>query len=67
MIKVFAPCAQVREITAQLGQPVTASWESLGSGTSSTLSSITLPEKQKAEVIDERNREDRIAAETGMY
>ncbi|XP_039640157.1 centrosomal protein of 68 kDa isoform X2 [Perca fluviatilis] len=41
---------QVREVTAQLSRPVTASWESLEPGTPSILSSITLPEKQKAEV-----------------
>lgn len=39
---------QVREVTAQLSRPVTASWESLGPGTTSALSSITLPEKQEA-------------------
>ncbi|CAK6978488.1 centrosomal protein of 68 kDa [Scomber scombrus] len=67
---------QVREVTAQLGETVTASWESLEPGTTSILSSISLPEKQEAEeekevkeqegsqVIDERNREERIAAET---
>ncbi|XP_078129189.1 centrosomal protein of 68 kDa isoform X2 [Sander vitreus] len=41
---------QVREVTAQLSRLVTASWESLEPGTTSILSSITLPEKQKADV-----------------
>lgn len=60
-------------MTAQLGRPVTASWESLEPGTTSILSSITLPEKQEAkeqegsQVIDERNREERTAAETGIH
>uniref|UniRef100_UPI0037E7A0E8 centrosomal protein of 68 kDa isoform X2 n=1 Tax=Semicossyphus pulcher TaxID=241346 RepID=UPI0037E7A0E8 len=40
---------QVREVTAQLSQPVTASWESLEPGTTSIMSSITLPERQGAE------------------
>nr|XP_046258208.1 centrosomal protein of 68 kDa isoform X2 [Scatophagus argus] len=44
---------QVREVTAQLSQPVTASWESLGPGTNSVLSSIALPEKQEAEDKEE--------------
>ncbi|KAI3363172.1 hypothetical protein L3Q82_011541, partial [Scortum barcoo] len=67
---------QVREVTAQLSQPVTASWESLGPGTTSIPSSITLPEKEEAEVKeserdnqdtdegkDERGREERSAAQ----
>ncbi|XP_029927065.1 centrosomal protein of 68 kDa [Myripristis murdjan] len=48
---------QVREVTAQLSQPVTASWESLEPGTTSILSSITLPEKQDAEEVEEQVRE----------
>lgn len=40
---------QVREVTAQLSRPVTASWDSLEPGTTSILSSVTLPEKQEAE------------------
>ncbi|XP_029608824.1 centrosomal protein of 68 kDa [Salmo trutta] len=40
---------QVREVTAQLSQPVTASWESLERGTTSVQSSVTLAEKQEAE------------------
>lgn len=45
---------QVREVTAQLSQPVTASWESLEPGTTSNLSSTTLPEKQDAEEAEEQ-------------
>uniref|UniRef100_A0A8D0AHG7 Centrosomal protein 68 n=1 Tax=Sander lucioperca TaxID=283035 RepID=A0A8D0AHG7_SANLU len=69
---------QVREVTAQLSQPVTASWESLEPGTTSILSSITLPEKQKADVKElegsnqdtgegkhKMGREERNAAQTG--
>ncbi|KAE8280272.1 Centrosomal protein of 68 kDa [Larimichthys crocea] len=44
---------QVREVTAQLSRPVTASWESLEPGTTSVLSSVTLPDKQEAEVKEE--------------
>ncbi|XP_031160552.2 centrosomal protein of 68 kDa [Sander lucioperca] len=68
---------QVREVTAQLSQPVTASWESLEPGTTSILSSITLPEKQKADVKElegsnqdtgegkhKMGREERNAAQT---
>ncbi|CDQ61143.1 unnamed protein product [Oncorhynchus mykiss] len=40
---------QVREVTAQLSQPVTASWESLERGTTSVQSSMNLAEKQEAE------------------
>ncbi|XP_018549599.1 centrosomal protein of 68 kDa isoform X2 [Lates calcarifer] len=47
---------QVREVTAQLSRPVTASWESLEPGTTSILSSITLPEKQEAK--DEEKEDD---------
>ncbi|XP_033468751.2 centrosomal protein of 68 kDa isoform X1 [Epinephelus lanceolatus] len=39
---------QVREVTAQLSRPVTASWESLEPGITSILSSVTLLEKQEA-------------------
>lgn len=46
-------CVQVREVTAQLSRPVTASWESLEPGTTSVLSSVTLPDKQEAEVKEE--------------
>lgn len=52
---VSGPCMQVREVTALLSRPVTASWESLGPGTTSILSSITLPEKQEAEDEMEEN------------
>ncbi|XP_042289532.1 centrosomal protein of 68 kDa isoform X1 [Thunnus maccoyii] len=68
---------QVREVTAQLRRPITASWESLDPGTTSILSSITLPEKQEAEEeeegvkeqegkqdTDEGHREESSAAET---
>ncbi|XP_034754119.1 centrosomal protein of 68 kDa isoform X2 [Etheostoma cragini] len=68
---------QVREVTAQLSGPVTASWESLEPGTTSILSSVTLPEKQKAGVKElegssqdtgegkrKMGREDRNAAQT---
>ncbi|XP_032367391.1 centrosomal protein of 68 kDa isoform X2 [Etheostoma spectabile] len=68
---------QVREVTAQLSRPATASWESLEPGTTSVLSSITLPGKQKAEVKDledssqdtgegkqKTGREERSAAHT---
>lgn len=44
---------QVREVTAQLSRPVTASWESLGPGTTTVLSSITLPDKLEAEDKEE--------------
>ncbi len=77
---VFGPCVQVREVTAQLSRPVTASWESLGPSTTSIPSSIILPEKQEAEVKepegdnqdtkegkDETGREERSAAQTGIY
>ncbi|GLD74457.1 centrosomal protein of 68 kDa isoform X1 [Lates japonicus] len=47
---------QVREVTVQLSRPVTASWESLEPGTTSILSSITLPEKQEAK--DEEKEDD---------
>ncbi|XP_038593920.1 centrosomal protein of 68 kDa isoform X2 [Micropterus salmoides] len=50
---------QVREVTAQLNRPVTASWESLGPRTNSVLSSINLPEKHEAEVKElEANNQD---------
>ncbi|KAM3842347.1 centrosomal protein of 68 kDa [Diretmus argenteus] len=55
---------QVREVTAQLSQPVTASWESLEPGTTSILSSVTLPEKQEAEEEAEEGKED---AEISLY
>ncbi|XP_035519823.1 centrosomal protein of 68 kDa isoform X2 [Morone saxatilis] len=70
---------QVREVTAQLSQPVTASWESLGPGTTSILSSITLPDKQEAEAKepqahrhtdegkDETGREGISAAQTADH
>lgn len=69
---------QVREVTAQLSRPVTASWESLEPGTTSILSSITLPEKQEAEEeegkeqegnqdAEKGNRKERSAAERSMY
>ncbi|XP_026212399.1 centrosomal protein of 68 kDa isoform X2 [Anabas testudineus] len=44
---------QVREVMTHLSQPVRASWESLEPGTTSILSSITLPEKQEAESNEE--------------
>ncbi|XP_041722343.2 centrosomal protein of 68 kDa [Coregonus clupeaformis] len=47
---------QVREVTAQLNQPVTASWESLERGTTSVQSSMTLAEKQEAE--EERKEQE---------
>ncbi|XP_055758151.1 centrosomal protein of 68 kDa-like [Salvelinus fontinalis] len=47
---------QVREVTAQLSQPVTASWESLERGTTSVQSSMTLAEKQEAE--EERKEQE---------
>ncbi|KAM9345087.1 centrosomal protein of 68 kDa [Symphorus nematophorus] len=50
---------QVREVTAQLSRPVTASWESLDPGTTSILSSITLPERQEAEDKEEEEAEDK--------
>ncbi|XP_069030786.1 centrosomal protein of 68 kDa isoform X2 [Embiotoca jacksoni] len=50
---------QVREVTAQLSRPVTASWESLEPGTTSILSSVTLPEKQVAEEEEEEEEEKR--------
>lgn len=51
---------QVRDVTAQLGRPLTASSESLEPlGTTSVLSSITLPEKrdQGAEQDEEEEEE----------
>ncbi|XP_041803635.1 centrosomal protein of 68 kDa isoform X2 [Chelmon rostratus] len=64
---------QVREVTAQLSRPVTTSWESLGPGTTSILSSTTLPEKQESEGNNhdtdggkyELDREKMSAAQTG--
>lgn len=69
----------MREVTAQLNRPVTASWESLGPRTNSVLSSINLPEKHEAEVKeleannqdtcegkDELGRAERSAARTGI-
>lgn len=66
-------------MTAQLSRPVRASWESLEPGTTSILSSITLPEKRDAEIKetqgvsqdteegkDELDREESSAAQTGM-
>ncbi|XP_071337775.1 centrosomal protein of 68 kDa isoform X2 [Trachinotus anak] len=71
---------QVREVTAQLSWPVTASWESLELGTTSLLSSITLPERQEAEDEDkegegqdtdqgkeELGREERSSAQTAGH
>ncbi|XP_041645490.1 centrosomal protein of 68 kDa isoform X2 [Cheilinus undulatus] len=69
---------QVKEVTAQLSRPVTASWESLGPGTTSVLSSVTLPDKQEAEDKelegnngtggkDETDREERRAALTADH
>ncbi|XP_074503111.1 centrosomal protein of 68 kDa isoform X2 [Sebastes fasciatus] len=52
---------KVREVTARLSRPVTASWESLEPGTTSILSSITLPEKQEAEDEDEEDEEEEEA------
>ncbi|XP_076016523.1 centrosomal protein of 68 kDa isoform X2 [Genypterus blacodes] len=50
---------QVREVTAQLGRPVTASWESLEPpGTTSVLSSVTLPEKQDQGEEQEEEEEE---------
>uniref|UniRef100_A0A4W5RDC7 Centrosomal protein 68 n=1 Tax=Hucho hucho TaxID=62062 RepID=A0A4W5RDC7_9TELE len=55
---------QVREVTAQLSQPVTASWESLERGTTSVQSSMTLAEKQEAEEErKEQEQEEREADE----
>lgn len=45
---------QVREVTAQLHQPVTASWESLDRGATSPHSSTTVPEKQEEEEEEQR-------------
>ncbi|XP_070697382.1 centrosomal protein of 68 kDa [Pempheris klunzingeri] len=64
---------QVREATAQLSRPVTASWESLGPDTNTNLSSITVPEKQEAAVKepeegeDEKGRLDSSAAQTADH
>lgn len=73
---------QVREVTDQLSRPVNSSWESLGSGTTAVLSSITLLEKQEAEDRGEEtevNSKDKdggksetgknktSAAQTGIY
>lgn len=44
---------QVREVTARLSRPVTASWESLEPGTTSILSSIALPEDKGTEDKEE--------------
>ncbi|KAK2823912.1 hypothetical protein Q5P01_021087 [Channa striata] len=52
---------QVKEVTVQLSWPVTASWESLEPGTTSILSSITLPEKQEA-----KEEEDKPAEVKGL-
>ena len=49
---------QVREVTAQLSQPVTASWESLERGTMSLHSSTTLPDKQEDEEQDKKEARD---------
>lgn len=65
-------------MTAQLSRPVTASWESLEPGTTSILSSITLPEKQEAKDEEkeddsqdtkdgEMGREERNTAQMGIY
>ncbi|XP_042358704.1 centrosomal protein of 68 kDa [Plectropomus leopardus] len=48
---------QVREVTAKLSRPVTASWESLELGTTSILSSVTLPEKQEAEYEEDEAKD----------
>ncbi|XP_034407812.1 centrosomal protein of 68 kDa isoform X2 [Cyclopterus lumpus] len=45
---------RVRDVTAQLSRPVTTSWESSQPGTSSILSSITLPEKREARDGEEK-------------
>ncbi|XP_034538395.1 centrosomal protein of 68 kDa isoform X1 [Notolabrus celidotus] len=71
---------QVRDVTAQLSRPVTSSWESLGPGTTSVLSSIALPERQEAEDKelegnnqdvdegqDEMGRGERSAAQTANH
>ncbi|XP_065815291.1 centrosomal protein of 68 kDa isoform X1 [Labrus bergylta] len=64
---------QVKEVTAKLRRPVTASWESLGPGNTSILSSITLTDKQDAEnkelkgnnkEKEETGREERSASQT---
>ncbi|XP_070772392.1 centrosomal protein of 68 kDa [Enoplosus armatus] len=56
---------QVREVTAQLSRPVTASWESVGPGTTSILSSITQPEKQEGEVKEPEG--NNVAAQTADH
>ncbi|XP_076599996.1 centrosomal protein of 68 kDa isoform X2 [Chaetodon auriga] len=56
---------QVREVTAQLSRPVTSSWESLGPGTTSMLSSTTLPEKQEAE--DKESEGNNQDTDEGKY
>ncbi|XP_071387144.1 centrosomal protein of 68 kDa isoform X2 [Centroberyx affinis] len=57
---------QVREVTAQLSRPVTASWESLEPGTTSILSSITLPEKQEAEEEEEEGQQVKEREDDGQ-
>ncbi|XP_045061813.1 centrosomal protein of 68 kDa-like [Coregonus clupeaformis] len=47
---------QVREVTAQLSQPVTDYWDSLERGNTSVQSSMTLAEKQEAE--EERKEQE---------
>ncbi|KAG7229907.1 hypothetical protein INR49_009625, partial [Caranx melampygus] len=56
---------QVREMTAKLTRPVTASWESLEQGNASILSSITLPEKQEDE--DEDKVDDSQDTDQGKH
>lgn len=66
---------QVTEVAAQLSRPVNGSWGSLGPGTTAILSSITLPEKQEAEVNSEdkdggkseTDRKKTSAAQIGIY
>ncbi|KAM6997174.1 LOW QUALITY PROTEIN: centrosomal protein of 68 kDa [Tautogolabrus adspersus] len=63
---------QVKEVTAKLSRPVTASWESLGPGNTSILSSITLTEKKREAENKElkgnnkgkEGREERSASQT---
>lgn len=52
LVELHLLSRQVKEVTALLSRPVAASWESLEPGTTSVLSSTTLPEKQEAEVTE---------------
>ncbi|XP_074532130.1 centrosomal protein of 68 kDa isoform X2 [Halichoeres trimaculatus] len=54
---------QVREVTARLSRPVTASWESLDPGATSILSSIALPEDRGTEDKEELKDKDEDADE----